>query len=789
MAAILILLASCSLDEAPSPTEKQAEVDFDLLYSVPKSQISFAQSVKPILERRCVACHGCYDASCQLKLTSIEGVLRGASKELVYDYSRLTGIEPTRLFVDATEITEWREKGFHPVLNESPAQQPVDNLENSVLYKFLRLKQRNPQPRVGMLPDSVDVSLDRAQVCPTNEEFHDFAESNPYWGMPYGMPNLEDHEYRILVHWIAQGAPISAANEEVSAGLLKQVSQWEDFLNEGSKKQRLVSRYIYEHLFLAHIHFADTNERRFYRLVRSTTPPGEPIDEIATIRPFDDPGVDLFFYRLRPFTPIVVSKSHVVYELSDDKMARYRELFLDPPYDVTDLPSYTQESTANPFSVFAPIPPISRYRFLLDDAQFFIEGFIKGPVCRGQIALNVIADHFWVMFFDPDRVTVSIDPDFLSSMSVYLETPADEGDTLQLLSIWSDYWIRQKQYLDAKHAFFKKVHTHDLEDALGYIWDGEGQNPNAALTVFRHFDSASVKHGLLGDYPETAWIIDYPIFERIHYLLVAGFNVYGNVGHQLNSRLYMDFLRMEAEDHLLVFLPAAERKRIRDKWYVGIREELNDEFEQSMDWLAVESVIGYETDDPLHELFEHLENRLDVLEKTRDDLNRCKDVVCRRTGASEDENFADQAMARVASIKGAILRVFPDLAFVRVRNKNGGSDFAYSLIRNREYKNISSMFFDESRANPDEDTLTVLRGLEGSFPQFFFDVHIDELDLFADSITKIETREDYERFVGRFGVRRTNGEFWSIADWFNDWYRKADPVRYGVFDLNRYRNR
>ena len=31
-----------------------------------------------------------------------------------------------------------------------------------------------------------------------------------------------------------------------------------------------------------------------------------------------------------------------------------------------------------------------------------------------------------------------------------------------------------------------------------------------------------------------------------------------------------------------------------------------DEFEQPMDWLAVESVIGYESDDPLKELFEHL---------------------------------------------------------------------------------------------------------------------------------------------------------------------------------------
>lgn len=35
------------------------------------------------------------------------------------------------------------------------------------------------------------------------------------------------------------------------------------------------------------------------------------------------------------------------------------------------------------------------------------------------------------------------------------------------------------------------------------------------------------------------------MLERIHYLLVAGFNVFGNVGHQLNTRLYINFLRMQ----------------------------------------------------------------------------------------------------------------------------------------------------------------------------------------------------------------------------------------------------
>ncbi|MGR9086986.1 MAG: fatty acid cis/trans isomerase [Gammaproteobacteria bacterium] len=56
------------------------------------------------------------------------------------------------------------------------------------------------------------------------------------------------------------------------------------------------------------------------------------------------------------------------------------------------------------------------------------------------------------------------------------------------------------------------------------IWDGDGENQNAALTIFRHFDSTTVTKGLIGDKPLTGWVIDYPFFERLHNLLVAGFN-------------------------------------------------------------------------------------------------------------------------------------------------------------------------------------------------------------------------------------------------------------------------
>ncbi|HSQ72840.1 MAG TPA: peptidylprolyl isomerase, partial [Rubrivivax sp.] len=69
--------------------------------------VSYRADVQPILEQRCVVCHGCYDAPCQLKLGAWEGIARGASKQPVYDAARLRAAEPTRLFEDAQLPSEW----------------------------------------------------------------------------------------------------------------------------------------------------------------------------------------------------------------------------------------------------------------------------------------------------------------------------------------------------------------------------------------------------------------------------------------------------------------------------------------------------------------------------------------------------------------------------------------------------------------------------------------------------------------------------------------------------------
>ena len=65
-----------------------------------------------------MVCHGCYDAPCQLKLSSAQGIERGISNHLVYDGARLLAEKPNRLFIDAQNTQDWRERGFSPVLNE-----------------------------------------------------------------------------------------------------------------------------------------------------------------------------------------------------------------------------------------------------------------------------------------------------------------------------------------------------------------------------------------------------------------------------------------------------------------------------------------------------------------------------------------------------------------------------------------------------------------------------------------------------------------------------------------------
>ena len=782
----LIILAGCSAYRAAKLDRKLGPMQIvnrsvDLLAP---GEISFYDDVQPILERRCSVCHSCYDAPCQLKTTCFEGIDRGGTKALVYNSTRLTADRPTRLHIDADSAEGWREIGFHPVLNERD-QTSAANLENSVVNLMLQLKKKNPLPTTDLLPETFDIRLNRDYICTTAEDFEAFKTKYPLWGMPYALPGLTDRERETIVDWLRQGARI-APQPPLSDQAARVIGQWEEFLNGASLKEQLMSRYVYEHLFIGRIHFDSLPSREFYRLVRSETPPGQPVVEINTVRPYDDPGVAAFYYRFRKVEATIAVKDHTVYRMTRQKMARYRELFLGDDFVVTQQSSYDPATTANPFKTFEVLPALSRYRFMLDDARFFVEGFIKGPVCRGQIALNVINDHFFVAFFDPARDRISNDTLFLSNVADLLRIPSERKRTLRLLTTWRHYGNLQKQYLIAKEKYLTELNPDNQGNDINYIWNGDGVNANALLTVFRHFDSASVVNGFVGKMPKTGWVIDYPLFERIHYLLVAGFNVYGNLGHQLETRLYMDFLRMEGESNFLSFLPIESRREIWADWYKDSRKNVENYLDEQFHGLERTTKVVYHTENPKAEFFGKLIVHAGTATDPDDFINRCPDDNCMDTNASLAEQRADRAMRRVAGIRGLQVQALPDVTFVHVVTGDDTEDLAYTIIRNKALGNNSMLFREDRRRVLEDDTLTVVKGYVGSYPNAFSYVPIDQIEARIDAYLKIENKLDYYNFAKQYGIQRNSPGFWGESDWHYRKFLKDQPVEAGLFDMYRF---
>jgi len=742
------------------------------------ASLDYWRDVQPIFERRCAVCHGCYDAPCQLNLAAYEGITRGAHKKPVYDGTRLLTAEPTRLFEDAQSVAQWRQKDFFPVLTE-PAQPTEEARRAGVLARMLALKRAYPLPTQAPLPDSFDFSLNRDQQCPTESQFDGFADKYPLWGMPYGLPGLTDREHETLMRWIEQGAPYREP-DPLPPAYDAPVREWEAFLNGESPKQQLMSRYLYEHLHLAHLYFQGLPERHWFRLVRSRTAPGQPIDPIATRRPYDDPGVPRVYYRLQPVRAGLLAKTHIPYALGPARKQRYTELFLDAPYPVAALPSYDPAVASNPFVAFHDLPVRSRYRFLLDDAQVFVMQFIKGPVCRGPIALDVIEDRFWIVFVDPDSAALDHLEDFLARQSKHLYLPTVEGtDRLGLVS-WLKYSRMQNEFLQAKQVYLENLQLNDEAAELAFIWDGRGANQNAALTVFRHADSASVVKGFVGDNPKTAWLLSYDLFERIYYLLVAGFDVFGFAGHQLDTRLYMDFLRMEGEFNFLLLLPMQMREKERDYWYRDAHQSVKDYVYGSRIHFDYESGIPYRTNNPKDELFDLFRQRLNGA------LNQAYDLD------DEPDRGLRTHLTDLAQIKGRALQWLPEVAILTVTEPGEAESRAerwYTLIHDEAYSNIASLFNQEARRLPDEDALTVARGFVGAYPNAFYRVERSKLPEFIKAVAGLTSEEDYRKLAERFAVRRTSADFWSHSDRLHQAYRRAAPIDSGLFDYNRLENR
>ncbi len=740
----------------------------------PAPAISYTRDIQPIFTEKCVACHACYDSACQLNLGSAEGAARGATKVPVYDGERSQASQPTRLFYDASGKAAWQQKGFYSVLDAQGSQA-------ALMARMLELGHTAPLAPNAKLPDDIVLGLNRENTCPMPGEFNAYAGNHPKEGMPLAVTGLTDQQYQTLQRWLASGAPIDEQGLAPSAKEALQVQQWENLFNQPGARESLVARWLFEHLFLAHIYFEGGEPGHFFQWVRSRTPSGQPIDLINTRRPNDDPGTQVY-YRLWPVQGVIVHKTHITYPFSAGKMARIKSLFYTDDWQVNALPGYGPGRRANPFETFEAIPAKARYQFMLDNAEYFVRTFIRGPVCRGQIATDVIRDNFWTLFQDPDHDLYITDARYRGQATPLLAMPGQIDDVGSVLSLWLKYRDKRNEY----EALRRDSYADLPPPSWSSLWAG---NDNALLSIFRHFDSASVTKGLIGEVPQTLWLFDYPLLERTYYQLAVNFDVFGNVSHQAQTRLYFDLIRNGAEQNFLRLMPADSRDDFLDDWYQN-----SGKVKLWMDYEAIDddkpTGLTLDEKDPKRDFANQLLTRYGDLNASPDPINRCISAYCSRPGIDPALQDAEQALSRLTNRPAAGLKVIdllPEATMLRIETRSGKREM-YSLLRNRAHSNVAFMLGEAYRYQPGLDTLTIYPGVLSSYPNFMFNIPAEQVPAFVAAMENAKDANRFEKIVDRWGIRRSHPQFWQYFHDLSQYLHETTPLEEGVLDMNRYEN-
>ena len=248
-----------------------------------------------------------------MKLDSFRGADRGGFG--VNPYSSHIEASP-RVGMDVAQTREqWRRRGFYSVLDREG--NPSDRLNRSLLYKMVVAGHQHNQPGFSREAVMPLYAKRYEHQCPATPKALDaYLEANPAAGMPFGLPAIDSADLEKLAAWVGNGSPGPTQEELQQAATVSgkgAVTEWEAFFNDPDPRNRLVARYIFDHVYQASI-VLEESPGDFFRLVRSKAPASQaaigaataidpPIEVIDTPLPYDDPysyaGVDRFQYRLQ----------------------------------------------------------------------------------------------------------------------------------------------------------------------------------------------------------------------------------------------------------------------------------------------------------------------------------------------------------------------------------------------------------------------------------------------------------------------------------------------------------
>ncbi len=678
----------------------------------------------------------------------------------------------------AQTTKEWRKRGFYPVLARDGDSHR--NLDRSLLYQMIQTGAQNNKPGFSRKALETLYSKRYDHQCPaTPDALKTQLEARPAAGMPFGLPGLDDADFKALRDWVAAGSPGPTQEEQRAAKKSvnpSAVLSWERFFNQPDKKGQLVSRYIYEHVFLATIALEESPGDLF-RLVRSKTPPARsagdttsPIEIIDTPLPYSDPyayaGVDRFYYRLDKITAPVVQKNHFVWRLKLADIDHLTQLFLERDWNGkanVDAPW----GIGNPFVVFQAIPTEARYRFLLENAELIVSGITYGPVCLGQTATFAVKDHFWVYFVDPKHDVTVQDPKLgLETWETFMDRSINGNDA----------------YETAYGAALAKLRPEGY--TIDAIWNGERKNPNAWLTVLRHETNVSVMKGRQGGIPRTQWLMDYSGFERIYYDTVASFEYWSGDLAKLQTLLFFNFLRQEFEDNFLLLLPQDVRTKIRTQWTQGIGQVALE----MMPFAGQDQPTQIKTrkSDPVLSLIDEIQDHMGLaVSGPVDKLNpHFKPDVSLDDPIKSYDDWVKAASLLTATRAYKFPRYLPSV--IHLKLDDGAESRVYSLIANRVYATQYTLVFQNGESLPDLYTMSIYPTLIGGFPNYLMEMNLAEAGDFLRRLRDVQSLSDWNKLRDRYGILRNSARFWPLYDWFTQWNFANRGDEAGYMDLSYY---
>ena len=773
---VLIAMGTAMLSLGCSEKSKVVPVG-----SPPGTSVTYSNEIQPLFDNRCIACHGCIGSACNVKLSSFRGVERGGFGENPYAM-RFDAAPRTGMDVHAS-TEEWRNVGFYPIV--SRGKNAAENRAGSMISQLVTAGHKSNQPGFSRQALMASYKDRYKHSCPsTAEALKVHLAANPAEGMPYGLPALSDAQLDHIDQWVLAGSPGPTEAELAKASTLanpEAVARWESFFNQADAQHQLVSRYIFDHVYLSTLAL-DESPGELFKLVRSKTA-GNSVAEAAagkatpkvevidTPKPYDNPmvyaGVEQFYYRLQKVTFKPVQKNHFVWQLGQDDVAHLESVFFDRKWTQDENFSAPWD-VGNPFAMYQAIPAKSRYLFLIENSAIIVGGITSGPVCLGQTATYAVKDQFWVYFMDPDHDVSVLDPQLgLGSWDALMDRSPVGNERYDVA------------YGNAVKSLFPQGYTIDA------LWDGNKTNKNAWLTILRHESNTWVMTGRQGGIPRSQWVMGFSGFERIYYDTVAHFEYWGGDAGKLETVGFFNFLRQEFEDDFLLFLPADVRVKIRQEWSKGI----GDVGLHLTSFAAQDQPSPIKNNDPGHPLVgvvSNIEAHMGpIVSGPVDHLNPwVKQPYPLEKGIANFDEWTQAIAMMTVTTDYQFPRYLPSLTVMRV--KKGTESRLYSLVANRVYETQYTILFQNGEALPDLDTMSVYPDVVGGFPNLFMEIDIEQGPAFIQELQNIGSLADFLEFRDRYAVLRNQDNFWATYDWFNDWNftnRKQDA---GVLDLSYY---